>query len=152
MSTVVIVGFAGVGKTKATEALVASGHNVIDSDSSSFPKEGFPGNYIENIKSIIAEGSCKVLFVSAHKEVREALRNAGITYLVVYPNVGLKKEYLRRYEVRGSSPEFIKLLSDNWENWIAELHTEGKASRIAMIELEHSSETMLEVANELKLV
>lgn len=43
----------------------------------------FPANYIEYIKSIDNENS--VVLTSSHKEVRDALKAAGIDYYVVYP-------------------------------------------------------------------
>lgn len=48
--TIVIAGFPGVGKSYAMR--IDDGYNGIyvrDSDSSKFPKDGFPQNYVEHI-------------------------------------------------------------------------------------------------------
>lgn len=67
---------------------------ILDSDSSQFSwtqkEDGkvrnpdFPNNYIKHIKENI--GRVDFIFVSSHKEVREALDNAGIEFYLVYPD------------------------------------------------------------------
>lgn len=90
-----------------------------DSDSSMFDKARFPDNYIEHIKRHI--GKCCRIFISSHKEVREALVANGLPFTLVYPHVSLKQEYLERYKQRGSSQAFIDLIYNNWEAWLTEL-------------------------------
>jgi hypothetical protein len=50
-----------------------------DSDSSKFDKANFPDNYIEHIKQKISEGYARI-FISSHKEVREALVKNGLEF------------------------------------------------------------------------
>lgn len=117
-NSLVISAFPGCGKTTAYNHYKDNGDlKVWDSDSSEFPKEDFPNNYIEHIKKGIKEG-VDIIFVSSHREVREALWRAGIKYALIYPNIELKNEYLKRYKERGNTPEFISLLDKNWHNWI----------------------------------
>ena len=111
----IISGFPGIGKTYFANSRT----DVCDSDSSRFPKDNFPENYIQHIKECI--GKYRYILVSSHKEVREALVANGIEFTLVYPSKYLKKEYLQRYKDRGSSDAFIKLLDENWDNWIDEL-------------------------------
>ncbi|CCI88445.1 hypothetical protein BN79_017 [Yersinia phage phiR2-01] len=108
----VISAFPGTGKTHYTKCFP----EVFDSDSSQFPKDNFPANYIEHIQSIIDQG--KLILVSSHKEVRDALHEAGIDFLLLYPKRELKEEYLARYKERGSSEAFIALIDKNWDDWI----------------------------------
>ena len=41
--------------------------------------------------------------------------------MLIYPNIGLKDEYLERYKQRGSTQGFIDLIAKNWELWINEI-------------------------------
>ena len=91
---------------------------VFDSDSSNFDKNHFPGNYISYIKSLLEMFDNVVIFVSSHSDVREALAESGIEYVLVYPETYLKQQYLERYVKRGSPEGFIKLLDDKWLEWL----------------------------------
>lgn len=120
MKTIIISAFPGTGKTHFfEECKLRSDIIVLDSDSSKFDKSEFPANYISHIKEYI--GKTNVIFVSSHKEVREALIKNGLSFDLVYPDKSLKEEYFERYKQRGSSESFVKLLDDNWEKWISEL-------------------------------
>jgi len=90
-----------------------------DSDSSLFDKSDFPNNYMTHIKNRIDENYYRI-FVSSHKEVREALIDNKIEFTLVYPSIDLKEEYIARYKDRGSSDSFIDLVSSNWDAWINE--------------------------------
>lgn len=126
--TLLISGFPGVGKTSLYQK--SSGDFIIlDSDSSTFDKAEFPNNYIRHIKENI--GKVDIILVSSHKDVRLALESNNIEFFLVYPNIGLKDEYLERYKKRGSTQAFIDLISKNWELWINEI-----------IELENSKNMM----------
>lgn len=113
----VICGFPGVGKsTYVKDFKKENGDKILDSDSSKFDKKDFPNNYIKHIKETIKEG--KTILASSHDVVRNALIKEKIPFTLVYPDKKCKDEYLKRYEKRGSPESFIKLLSDNWDNWI----------------------------------
>lgn len=117
----IIAGFPGVGKTFATKCLTQLFDMMVsDSDSSKFPKEGFPANYIDHIRQLYEEGSSDIIFVSSHDVVREALIDAGLPFTLVYPSKDLKKEYLRRYMDRKSPQGFIDLVETNWDTWLDE--------------------------------
>lgn len=114
---IIISAFPGTGKTyyyKNTRKVI-----VMDSDSSKWPKEGFPENYIKHIKENI--NSVDVIFVSTHKEVRDAMSRKGLEFMLVYPNRDLRDEYMMRYLDRGSDVAFVKLLYINWNKWLDEL-------------------------------
>lgn len=119
----VISAFPGTGKSYYVSMGEGSDYMpsgfASDSDSSKFDKSDFPRNYIEHIKDKINEGYARI-FVSSHKDVREALIENGINYTLVYPSLDQKEDYIERYKQRGSSESFINLISDNWENWINE--------------------------------
>ena len=128
VETVVISGFPGTGKSHFVnyDSDYMPDGFAIDSDSSKFDKKEFPENYIEHIKKGI--GKYKIIFVSSHKEVRDALVENKIPFTLVYPNKTLKIEYIKRYIQRGSSDAFIDLLYSNWDNWIKELENQKKCT------------------------
>jgi hypothetical protein len=102
-----------------------------DSDSSKFDKKEFPDNYIKHIKQRIEDGY-KNIFISSHKEVREALVKNGLEFTLVYPDKSLKEEYLKRYKERGSPDGFINLISNNWDLWIEECENQKDCKHIVL--------------------
>lgn len=124
--TVVISAFPACGKSWLFNHF--KGKKILDSDSSKFhwieDKNGektrnldFPANYIEHIKSNV--GTADIILVSAHLEVRQALKNAGISYVTVYPDniPGAKEEWLGRCVCRGNDISFIKFLDSSWDKF-----------------------------------
>jgi len=119
----VISGFPGIGKTYYKEN---SNINVLDSDSSKFSwiEKGvrnpeFPKNYIDHIKDSMYKFD--MVLVSTHKIVRDALVDNNIKFLLVYPDISLKEEYIERFRKRGNEDSFIKLFEDNWDKFIGEM-------------------------------
>ena len=105
---------------------------VLDSDSSNFSwikdengnntKERnpeFPNNYIEHIKENI--GKVDIIFVSSHKVVRDALSESGLNWNLVIPKKECLSSWVGRAYMRGSSDGFIKVMIDNWDNWLDEI-------------------------------
>lgn len=132
----IISAYPGCGKSYTTNYLKEHRPDliVLDSDSSYFSwiwKNGvkteernpdFPNNYIQHIKDNM--NTANIIFVSSHKNVREALINEHIRYMLVYPDKSMKEEFMQRYKNRGSSEEFIKFQSDNWDKFIDECENE----------------------------
>lgn len=110
----VIAGFPGVGKSYMFKT---DPDRYADSDSSTFDKSDFPANYIRHIVKLLADTD-KTIFVSTHAEVREALVEAGIPYVLVYPELGLQDEYLQRYSERGSPEPFLNLMRNKWDDFV----------------------------------
>jgi hypothetical protein len=118
--TVVISAFPGCGKSHLFRN--KGEKHILDSDSSKFDKSNFPENYIEHIKSNI--GVADMILVSSHKEVRDALVDNDIKFILVYPNREIKDEYIQRYIDRGNEEGFVKLLNQNWDTWMSELESQ----------------------------
>lgn len=145
IKTVIILGFPGIGKTYLKEKLKTSGIHIKDSDSSEFDKSQFPTNYINYIKSQI--GTTDILLCSTHAEVREAIYNDD--YLmqhcpiyIVYPNINLKDEYIRRFKIRGNNDTFINLIETNWNKWITEISNENIFQKIELGKNEYLSHAL----------
>ena len=132
MKTRIISAFPGTGKSYFYNENKST---TIDSDSSEFSwvkddqgnntKErnpNFPQNYIEHIKENI--GKYEFIFVSSHKEVRDALKDNCIFFYLVYPSDRRKEEFLQRYIDRGSPSGFVKLIENKWEEWLKECEFE----------------------------
>lgn len=132
--TKIVSAFPGCGKTECWKKYKDPKYNfkVLDSDSSTFNKEHFPENYIKHIRENL--GKVDVIFISSHKTVRDALKkdkkinelinSKKVKFIVAYPDINDKDEYIERYKMRGSTDSFIKLISDNWESWITDMENE----------------------------
>jgi hypothetical protein len=128
INTMVISAFPGCGKSHYFRN--NSDKIVLDSDSSTFDKSDFPRNYIQHIKENI--GKVDIIMVSSHKEVRDELVKNGIEFTLVYPESNIKEDYIQRYVDRGSPESFIKLLNNNWENWISELEEQTGCDKVKL--------------------
>lgn len=127
MRTKIISAFPGTGKSMYHQK---HRETTLDSDSSNFSwtidengnkvrNPEFPKNYIKHIKENI--GKYEFIFVSSHKDVREALLDECVFFYLVYPNSARKDEFIERYKNRGNDEQFIKLVSDNWDSWMEEV-------------------------------
>ena len=117
--------------TREYELTVPAGPGVpvFDSDSSQFDKSEFPGNYIKHIKEVLKKFPDVVIFVSSHDNVREAMGEAGIKFVLCYPERELKGDYLERYEQRGSPEAFVKLMDEKWNDFIDSVQADKNAER-----------------------
>jgi hypothetical protein len=112
---------------------------VFDSDSSKFNKEHFPGNYIKHIGSVANHDTINevVILVSSHDNVREAMREAGIEYILVYPAMELKADYIERYKQRGSPEAFVNMMEDKWVDFITSCQNDPTKYKIELQEGEY---------------
>lgn len=133
--TVIISAFPGCGRTHVTHFWNGKKYSIIDSDISNFSwikdetgnntserNPEFPQNYIEHIKNNI--GKVDIIFVSSHKEVRQALKKNKLKFILVSPRLNMKKEWIRRFDERGNSIEFIDFISKNWDDLIEDIRKE----------------------------
>lgn len=113
--TSIVSGFPGIGKS----SLFKMGNlKVSDSDSSTFPKDGFPYNYTQHIYKLYEERNVEFILVSSHQDVRGILADNKTPFTLVYPDVSLKEEYLDRYRERGSPEAFVNMMSNKWAEFI----------------------------------
>ena len=147
MSAIVICAFPGCGKSVYYSLnSIYEGHKngkkILDSDSSLFSwiydnngnktserNPEFPSNYVQHIKNNL--NSQDIIFVSSHILVRKALRDAGITYINIYPEdtIANMKEWRNRFISRGNSQSFIDIVMTNWSNWIQDMDKDESAIR-----------------------
>lgn len=124
--TRIISAFPGTGKSsyhkKYPETTLVSDSSLfswVETSEGKIRNLEWPKNYIRHIQDSI--GKYNFIFVSTHKEVREALLDSCIFFYLLYPNKTDKDSYLYRFKKRGSSNEFIELLDKSWDQWIKEL-------------------------------
>lgn len=137
MLTKIISAFPGTGKSFYHNN---NKETTLDSDSSNFSwiylndhkirNPEFPNNYINHIKENI--GKVDYIFVSSHKEVRQALKESSLFFYLVYPNINDKQIYIQRYINRNSPKPFIDLIENNWENWINECINETNCANLQL--------------------
>lgn len=139
MSALLISAFPGSGKSHFYRTY-KDDIAVLDSDSSTFDKSEFPQNYIKHIQENKDEAD--IIFISSHKEVRDALQEADLDFTVVYPNMELKDEYIERYKERGNEEAFVELLDKNWESWITEIEEDESLDKIRLEEGEFMSDVL----------
>lgn len=111
----IISGFPGIGKSSLYNQ---APERIADSDSSQFDKSEFPDNYIVHIRNLLEEGVKDYILVSSHFEVRDELEERGFPFFLVYPERGLKEEYLQRYRDRNSPQAFVDMMGANWDKFI----------------------------------
>ena len=152
--------FPASGKTYMYENQDDWNLKILDSDSSQFSwryEEGewrnsvvkvrnpdFPKNYIEHIKNNI--GKYDYIFVSSHKEVRDALDEAGIEFTIVFPEYKCKEEWFGRCcirEIEGRNGFDSTVLLNNWDKWWYDCAECGEThSHIVLRPTEHLSDRL----------
>lgn len=108
----IICGFPGTGKS-----MMAKFTRWVDLESTPFEKDW--KRYAKVAKHISDSGYN--VMVSTHKELLAELEQMEVSYIVIIPPVTDKAVYLHRYDMRGNTYDFIRLLEDNWERWIADI-------------------------------
>lgn len=120
--------YAGVGDTNTLK--------VLDSDSSKFSwlydelgnktnqrNPDFPNNYIRYIKDNIDIQD--IIFVSSNKQVREALAENKIPFVIIYPKDTLENmiAWKKRFLNRGNNLAFVGFQMEHWSEFISEMRT-----------------------------
>lgn len=123
--TEIISAFPACGKTYAAKSKFG-GESVLDLDSSTFSwlepgirNPDFPENYIKEIKKHTESGDWGAICVSSHDVVRSALEKHNIAYTYITPDSECKHEWLGRCWARGNDESFLKMLNENWDNWVS---------------------------------
>lgn len=141
----IVSAFAGVGKTTLAKKY---NKDVIDLESGNFkwiengnteatkgdntrtqnPK--YPINYLEAIKK--ANSEYKVVLISQHDVIRKCLDAVKLDYILVYPDISMKEEFIERYQKRGNNEKFINLIMSNWDKWIQDLNNISGHNKIIL--------------------
>lgn len=134
----IISGYTCIGKTTfcnspgkfpgETEA-DADLPRVADMDSSAYDRDGFPENYLADIRAKADEGrEPRILLIGTFRDVATKLKGEGYYVAQVYPaqDAKTKREWLRRLEEResgGCESRLYKIIDQNWDAWYDEMCT-----------------------------
>lgn len=110
--------FCGSGKSYLCKTYP---HKFKELECWEYQDKDFPDNYISSILKEL--DNVDYLFISTNPIVLKSLYDLGINIQLIYPSNELKSEYFDRYVERDSHPDFLKMLDENWDNWINELKT-----------------------------
>lgn len=156
----IVSAFAGVGKTTLAQKY---GKDVIDLESGDFrwlnndgteqskgsqrvQNPRFPINYLEAIKA--ANQKYKVVLISQHEVIRKCLDAVKLDYILAYPDMSMKEEFIERYRKRGNNENFIRLISTEWEKWIQALDSVQTHSKIVLQKGQYLSDYVVELGLE----
>ena len=122
----IISAFCGTGKTYLCKK---SGGRLIEFECWRYSnKPGFPHNIVRNIVSMCEK--IDGIFISTNPMVLDALKKMNV--VLIYPKLSLKDEYIERFVNRGSSDDFISILSQYWEPWIIEAMAQNQLRHIVL--------------------
>lgn len=116
MKPIIISAFGGTGKSTFTKN--NPNLKILDLDSSYFDKSNFPDNYTYKIRDLWNFSDYDYILISSHLDVRIDLYNMGVPYVLVYPDISLKQEYLKRYTSRNSPKSFVNTFNKLWEEFV----------------------------------
>lgn len=152
---IVVSGFPGVGKSSLFS--MPNKFKILDSDSSKFSwldeknkvrNPEFPNNYIKHIKDNLQK--VDIILVSSHDVVRNAFVKEKILFVLVYPGLEMKDEYIRRYIKRGNNEAFVKLLIQNYDLWISDLKKQIGAKHVPLKSGQYLSDVIDQIVGDIK--
>ena len=140
--------YAGVGKNYAIEKLKEDGYSVYSIEKDLSFKDIYPNRSIDYPNDIIEKSKIyDVLFIPYFLGMdEECMKNKGIDYTIIYPNINLKREYIQRFKDMNFTPEQVKYLSDNYFN----MNKDIKKSDCKKIELKKGEYCLDYIKNDLK--
>lgn len=151
----VISAFPASGKTFAFKQQDKCSFRIADSDSSNFSwtKDGnrnpeFPKNYIEHVKYLMNlpdDERPHFIFVSSHESVRNELIEQGIDFMICYPSIELKDEWMRRIVSRGSGQMFADFIAEHFESFINDIEKLEGNPLVTLYKFEEVDETVSDI-------
>lgn len=115
-NTQIYAAFCGTGKSYLCDTHIL---NCIEFECWKYREGDFPSNYIQDVISQV--GKVDYIFISADPVVLKRLYARGITVKLVYPDISLKEEYMKRYVERESANDFVGWIYKSWDTLITEL-------------------------------
>ena len=141
---IVVYRFAGIGKTYICNKFenacdleeemfryLSIDHNNIERNKGISKKENedFPNNYFRAIEEALLKYDYVFVSYNAIKYCQEH----GIKYMLFFPSLNQKKDYLNRYIQRGNSQNFIDNLAENYEKFIKKESKDSYAEEIVFL-------------------
>lgn len=123
METKIIAAWCGTGKSFICER---TNLNAIEIEYWKYKERMLQNAYIKEVKRQM--GTVEYILISTEPDGLRLLCNHGIEIILVYPEKGLRNEYLDRYIDRDSPYEFIGTFMKHWDIWIDELKEQDYCS------------------------
>ena len=123
----VMAAFCGTGKTYILEN---TNIKAVEIEYWKYKDKGFQKEYIKDVKEHFE--MVDYIFVSTDPEGLRLLYNEGFDITLVYPENGLRNEYLDRYIERDSPHDFIGPFMKYWHTWIDELKEQKYCKHIVL--------------------
>lgn len=151
-----VAGFPGVGKSYLYNIYEEEDtKTVVDSDSSKFSwiynedgsKERNP-NFIEDYKYHLEEqerNNVDYVLVSTHEDVLNMISASFDDYVVIYPDLSMKDEFLARYRKRGSELGFIDMMDKNFDSFVKSIERNPYLDDDKLIRLDETMSTVQDV-------
>lgn len=126
MKTIVISTFPACGVSQLCDNHNGDPYVLLDLRFQRFRNESdgnFPKNYVRCIERNI--GKVDFIFVSSHSTVRKLLKKKGIKHFLIFPNIDLKDDWIRKMKSMNYEKRLINKIHDNFDQLIFNMQTEN---------------------------
>lgn len=89
----------------------------------------WPQNYINFIKQHTEN---HIVLIAAQPAILNKLDDLHIQYMTVAPTTDQKQIYIDRYKSRGNNEKFIKLMFDNFDQFIFDMKSHKNAKHVSL--------------------
>ena len=116
---IIVSCFAGVGKNYAINYYRSMGYKVdsIEKERNFYDKYKNPEiDFVKDIKN--RSHYCDILFIPYYLAMESRHIKGKVSYHLIYPDISLKSEYIKRFSELGFTDDQIKYLSSNFKNMI----------------------------------
>jgi hypothetical protein len=128
----IIVGFPGIGKSFVSQDKSPQFSWLHIYDEPGYEKGAEASFHSEVLRLAQHEA---VLLLPAHRTVGAFLMKHNLVFTSVFPKSGLREEYLRRYQKRGSSQGFVELVEKQWDDFVKNMwYLEGRCNHVELSE------------------
>lgn len=135
-SATIIAAFCGTGKSTLSKSM----DNLIEVECWEYRKGNFPDNYIQEVLSKSKE--YKYVCISTDPVSLVPIIKRGCNVVLVYPDLSLFDEYMKRYVDRVSPYDFIGVMYKHWHEWIKQLHSIKGCEHIVLTEGQYLSDVI----------
>ena len=125
--TVLCAAFCGVCKTYLCEK---TNIKAIEIEYWKYKEKGLFKEYVSDVKKNY--GVFDYIFISTDPGGLKLLHNEGFEITLVYPENGLRNEYLDKYIERDSPYDFIGTFMKHWNIWLNELKEQNYCKHIVL--------------------
>ena len=86
----------------------------------------WPNNFYNKIKELDKQDELLVLITHSASVI---CQNLCIPYMIIYPHIDCKNEYIERMKKRGNKDNVVKNMKNNFENYVANCMSDNYAQK-----------------------